>query len=65
MGSFNTFLRRVNTGVQKVLPVMKKVGTVAAHVAGVAGPALAGVTGGTSEIIARGVQAANRMVQAV
>jgi hypothetical protein len=64
MPSFGTFVRKVQSGVQKAMPVLKRVGNIASSVANVAGPALSGVTGGASEIIARGVQSANRMLQA-
>jgi hypothetical protein len=64
MTSFGTFVRKVQAGVHKALPMLKRAGNIASSVANVAGPALSGVTGGASEVIARGVQTANRMLQA-
>lgn len=63
MASFTTFMRKVGSAVQKGLPVAKRVGNVVAGIANLAGPALAVATGGTSEAIAKGVTAANRILQ--
>lgn len=63
MASFGTFMRRVSHGISKAMPGIKRAASIAANVASVAGPALAGLTGGTSELIAKGVQSANRMIQ--
>jgi hypothetical protein len=65
MPDFNQFMRRVNNSTQKAIPVMKKASNIAAGVAAALAGPLAPVTEGTSEAVAAGVSAINRLVQAL
>ena len=65
MANFNQFMRKVNNATHKAIPVLKKAAAITAGVASALAGPLAPATEGTSEALAVGVNAINRLVQSL